>query len=63
VTGNLERLSIEYQRSLRRARALADVLLPEISRVARELETRLEELDQEDAIFMSRSATAMRPLV
>ena len=56
VTGNLERLSFEYQRSLRRARALADVLLPEITRVAVELETRLEELEQEDAIWMSRAA-------
>jgi len=59
VTGNLERLSLEYQRSLRRARALADVLLPEIARVAGELETRLEELEQEDAIWMSRSARAL----
>jgi V/A-type H+-transporting ATPase subunit D len=56
VTGNLERLSLEYERSLRRARALADVLLPEITRVAVELETRLEELEQEDAIWMSRAA-------
>jgi V/A-type H+-transporting ATPase subunit D len=54
VTGNLERLSLEYRRSLRRARALADVLLPEITRVADELETRLEELEQEDVIWMSR---------
>jgi V/A-type H+-transporting ATPase subunit D len=56
VAGNLERLSLEYERSLRRARALADVLLPEITRVAVELETRLEELEQEDAIWMSRAA-------
>jgi len=54
VTGNLERLSLEYRRSLRRARALADVLLPEVTRVTAELETRLEELEQEDAIWMSR---------
>ncbi len=57
VAGNLERLSIEYQRTLRRARALADVLLPEIARITTELETRLEELEQEDAIWMSRSAS------
>jgi V/A-type H+-transporting ATPase subunit D len=56
VAGNLERLSIEYQRSLRRARALAEVLLPEIARSTAELETRLEELEQEDAIWMSRPA-------
>jgi V/A-type H+-transporting ATPase subunit D len=56
VAGNLERLSIEYQRSLRRARAIADVILPDLGRVTRELETRIEELEQEDAIFMSRAA-------
>ena len=30
VSGNLERLSFEYRRSVRRARALQDVLLPEL---------------------------------
>jgi V/A-type H+/Na+-transporting ATPase subunit D len=58
VAGNLERLSLEYRRSLRRARALDDVLLPEIARVVGDLETRLEELEQEDAIWMSRAAFA-----
>ena len=58
IAGNLERLSIEYQRSLRRARAIADVILPDLGRVTRELETRIEELEQEDAIFMSRAAHA-----
>jgi len=61
VAGNLERLSTEYQRSLRRARALADVLLPEIVQVTGELETRLEELEQEDAIYMSRSTGPAQP--
>lgn len=56
VAGNLERLSLEYQRSLRRARAIADVILPEMEHVARDLETRIEELEQEDATFMSRAA-------
>ncbi|MFO1305922.1 MAG: V-type ATP synthase subunit D [Burkholderiales bacterium] len=56
VGGNLERLSLEYQRSLRRARAIADVILPEMERVTRDLETRIEELEQEDATFMSRAA-------
>lgn len=56
VAGNLERLSLEYQRSLRRARAIADVILPEMERVTRDLETRIEELEQEDATFMSRAA-------
>ena len=50
--GNLERLSLEYRRSIRRARALQDVLLPECDRTIVELETRLEELEQEDAVWM-----------
>ena len=54
VAGNLERLSLEYRRAVRRARALQDVLLPEIDRDVYEIETRLEELEQEDAISMRR---------
>jgi V/A-type H+/Na+-transporting ATPase subunit D len=52
VGGNLERLSLEYRRSVRRARALQDVLLPELDRTVHGIETRLEELEQEDAISM-----------
>ena len=52
--GNLSRLSIEYRRSVRRARALQDVLLPELDRDVSDLEGRLEELEQEDAISMRR---------
>jgi V/A-type H+-transporting ATPase subunit D len=52
VSGNLVRLALEYRRSVRRARALQDVLLPELDRSLADLETRLEELEQEDAIFM-----------
>jgi V/A-type H+-transporting ATPase subunit D len=52
VSGNLARLSVEYKRSVRRARALQDVLLPELDADVRDLETRLEELEQEDAIWM-----------
>jgi V/A-type H+-transporting ATPase subunit D len=52
VSGNLERLSFEYRRSVRRARALQDVLLPEIDAEVYRIETRLEELEQEDAISM-----------
>lgn len=55
VAGNLERLSAEYQRTVRRARALDQVLLPEMSKSIIELEARLEELEQEDAIWMSRA--------
>ena len=56
VGGNLERLSREYRRSVRRARALQDVLLPALERDVAEIETRLEELEQQDAIAMRRRA-------
>lgn len=52
MSGNLERLSLEYQRSVRRARALQDVMLPELDRSIGDIESRLEELEQEDAIWM-----------
>lgn len=51
-SANLERLDAEYRRAVRRARALQDVLLPELDRTIAELETRLAELEQEDAIWM-----------
>ena len=50
ITGNLERLLDEYRRTERRARALEDVLLPEIEHQLLEVSTRLEELDQEEAV-------------
>jgi len=55
VAGNLERLQLEYRRAVRRARALQDVLLPELDRTVYDIETRLEELEQEDAIWMRRA--------
>jgi V/A-type H+-transporting ATPase subunit D len=57
VSGNLERLSLEYRRSVRRARALQDVMLPELDHDIGDIEGRLEELEQEDAIWM-RQGTA-----
>lgn len=54
LSGNLERLFFEYRRSVRRARALQDVLLPEIDRTVYDIETRLEEVEQEDAIWTRR---------
>ena len=56
VSGNLERLHHEYRRAVRRARALQDVLLPELDHTIREIDTRLAELEQEDAIWMRRGA-------
>ncbi|HEX6017017.1 MAG TPA: V-type ATP synthase subunit D [Burkholderiaceae bacterium] len=51
VAGNLERLSLEYRRSVRRARALQDVMLPELDATIADIENRLEELERDEAIF------------
>jgi V/A-type H+-transporting ATPase subunit D len=58
TSGNLERLSLEYRRSVRRARALQDVMLPELDHTIGDIEGRLEELEQEDAIWMRHGADA-----
>lgn len=50
INGNLERLLKEYRRTERRARALEDVLLPELEQSLNEIVVRLEELDQEEAV-------------
>ena len=52
LSGNLERLYLAYRRALRRARALQDVLLPELDQTVYELEAGLEDLEREDAIAM-----------
>jgi len=57
VAGNLERLSAEYRRAVRRARALQDVMLPELDRSIGDIEGRLEELEQEDAVWMRQGAS------
>ena len=56
VAGNLERLSLEYRRSVRRARALQDVMLPELDHDIADIQGRLEEMEQEEAIWMRRGA-------
>jgi V/A-type H+-transporting ATPase subunit D len=50
VTANLERLLEEYHRTSRRARALEDVILPELDEAVSEVAGRLEELDQEESV-------------
>jgi V/A-type H+-transporting ATPase subunit D len=52
VSGNLERLYLAYRRALRRARALQDVLLPELDWTVNDMEAGLEDLEREDAIAM-----------
>lgn len=50
ISGNLHRLLAEYSRTERRARALENVVIPEMGQSLREMTTQLEELDQEDIV-------------
>ena len=50
ASGNLMRLAAEYRRTERRARALENVLLPEISQALKTIEEQLEAVDLEDAV-------------
>ena len=50
ITGNLFRLVDEYRRTERRARALEDVLLPEIDEALRKMLAHLEDADLEEVI-------------
>jgi V/A-type H+-transporting ATPase subunit D len=57
LSGNLHRLIDDYRRTERRARALEDVLLPETHEAIRDLEERLDDLDQEEAIRVRLKST------
>ena len=50
ISGNLHRLMAEYRRTERRARALENVVIPEIGRSLKEMSSHIEELDQEDIV-------------
>jgi V/A-type H+-transporting ATPase subunit D len=50
VSTTLARLYSEYRRTVRRVRALQDVLLPELDADIADIDTRLEDLEREDAI-------------
>jgi V/A-type H+-transporting ATPase subunit D len=50
VSGNLHRLLAEYRRTERRARALENVVIPEMTTRLRDMITRLEEQDQEEVV-------------
>jgi V/A-type H+-transporting ATPase subunit D len=60
LSGNLARLHAEYKRTVRRVRALQDVLLPEIETQLADIETALEELEQDEAAVLRRIAVAAR---
>lgn len=57
LSSNLARLHSEYRRTVRRVRALQDVLLPEVERTLAEIETSLEELEQDEAVTQRGAAT------
>jgi V/A-type H+-transporting ATPase subunit D len=54
VSTNLARLHAEYRRTVRRVRALQDVLLPELDVSIADIDTRLEDLEREDAVASRR---------
>ena len=54
LAGNLERLREDYARTARRARALEDVLLPELDGTVSAIEGALEELEREEAVRARR---------
>ena len=55
---NLRRLVEEYRRTERRARALENVLLPEIDRSVAFIEEQLDAVDQEEAVRVRNAARA-----
>jgi V/A-type H+-transporting ATPase subunit D len=50
MSGNLTRLYRDYRRSVRRVRALQDVLLPELESNMNEIEIQLEELERDEVL-------------
>ena len=50
VSGNLHRLLDEYKKTERRARALENVIIPEIEQKLGEIRTTVDEMDQEDVV-------------
>ena len=57
VSGNLYRLLLEYRLTERRARALENVILPELEHELAKMAAQLEELDLEDVIRAHRYGT------
>lgn len=55
ATGNLLRLHREYRRTLRRACAIHDVVLPEIDMGFGDIEVHLDEMEREEALWIRAS--------
>ena len=51
IDSNIARLLAEYRRTVRRVRALEDVVLPEIERDCDGMEATLEELERDEAVW------------
>lgn len=62
ISGNLYRLQAEYRITERRARALENVIIPEIEQALRVMDTHLEELDFEDAVRVRLQAANHQPV-
>jgi len=62
ISGNLYRLQAEYRITERRARALENVIIPEIEQALRVMDTHLEELDFEDAVRVRLQARSHQPV-
>ena len=58
MSGNLQRLLSEYRKTERRARALENVVIPEMTHKLHDMSSRLEELDQEDVVRVHMKAFA-----
>ncbi|NIR32295.1 MAG: ATPase [Gammaproteobacteria bacterium] len=61
LSGNLHRLADEYRRTERRARALENVLLPEIDEALHEIDDHLEALEQEEAVRVRKAHRSGSP--
>jgi V/A-type H+-transporting ATPase subunit D len=61
LEANLRCLAAEYRRTERRARALENVLLPEIDRSLRSIEEQLDAVDQEEAVRVRNAARGAPP--
>ena len=62
IAGNLRRLAAEYVRTERRARALENVVLPDIDATLQRISEQLDAVDQEEAVRVRNAArTAAEP--
>ncbi len=56
LTANLEALALEYRRVERRAKALENVLIPEVEATLKQVGEQLDILDQEEAVRVHQAA-------